>query len=47
MKKEVELNNAKWLVEPGCVVLVTSGTLEKPNVMTFAGRRLLTVPIRA
>ena len=36
MKKEVELNKAKWLVEPGCVVLVTSGTLEKPNVMTFS-----------
>ena len=36
MKKEVELNKAKWLVEPGCVVLVTSGTIEKPNVMTFS-----------
>ena len=36
MKKEVELNKAKWLVEPGCVVLVTSGTMEKPNVMTFS-----------
>ena len=36
MKKEVELSNAKWLVEPGCVILVTSGTLEKPNVMTFS-----------
>jgi len=36
MKKEVQLSKAKWLVEPGCVVLVTSGTLEKPNVMTFS-----------
>jgi flavin reductase (DIM6/NTAB) family NADH-FMN oxidoreductase RutF len=36
MKKEVALNKAKWLVEPGCVVLVTSGTMENPNVMTFS-----------
>jgi len=36
MKKEVELNKAKWLVEPGCVVLVTSGTMDRPNVMTFS-----------
>jgi len=36
MKKEVQLNKAKWLVEPGCVVLVTSGTMQKPNVMTFS-----------
>jgi flavin reductase (DIM6/NTAB) family NADH-FMN oxidoreductase RutF len=36
MKKEVELNKAKWLVEPGCVVMVTSGTMERPNVMTFS-----------
>ena len=36
MKKEVELNKAKWLVEPGCVVLVTSGTMDNPNVMTFS-----------
>ena len=36
MKNEVELSKAKWLVEPGCVVLVTSGTLENPNVMTFS-----------
>jgi len=36
MKEEVALGNAKWLVEPGCVVLVTSGTIEKPNVMTFS-----------
>ena len=36
MKKEVELSKAKWLVEPGCVVLVTSGTMENANVMTFS-----------
>ncbi|MHC4594436.1 MAG: flavin reductase family protein [Planctomycetota bacterium] len=36
MKKQVPLDKAKWLVEPGCVVLVTSGTMEKPNVMTFS-----------
>lgn len=36
MKKEVELHKAKWIVEPGCVVMVTSGTMEKPNVMTFS-----------
>jgi len=36
MKKEVELSEAKWLVEPGCVVLVTSGTMENANVMTFS-----------
>jgi len=36
MKKQVSLSRAKWLVEPGCVVLVTSGTLEKPNMMTIS-----------
>ncbi len=36
MKKEVKLNRAYRLVEPGCVVLVTSGTLKQPNVMTFS-----------
>jgi flavin reductase (DIM6/NTAB) family NADH-FMN oxidoreductase RutF len=36
MKKEVELSEAKWLVEPGCVVLVTSGTMQNANVMTFS-----------
>ncbi|UCG58178.1 MAG: flavin reductase family protein [Phycisphaerales bacterium] len=36
MKKEVELRKAKWLVEPGCVVMVTSGTVDKANVMTFS-----------
>jgi len=36
MKKEIKLNRAYRLVEPGCVVLVTSGTLKHPNVMTFS-----------
>jgi flavin reductase (DIM6/NTAB) family NADH-FMN oxidoreductase RutF len=36
MKKEIELKRAKWLVEPGCVVLVTSGDMQRPNVMTFS-----------
>lgn len=36
MKKEVELSKASGLVEPGCVVLVTSGTVESANVMTFS-----------
>ena len=36
MKKQVPLSKAKWLVEPGCVVLVTSGTAENANVMTFS-----------
>jgi len=36
MKTEISLDRAKWLVEPGCVVLVTSGTMEKANVMTFS-----------
>jgi len=36
MKREVPLNRAKWLVEPGCVVLVTGGTIQKANVMTIS-----------
>lgn len=36
MKTEIPLNKAKWLVEPGCLVMVTSGTMEKANVMTFS-----------
>jgi flavin reductase (DIM6/NTAB) family NADH-FMN oxidoreductase RutF len=36
MKKEIEINKAYRLVEPGCVVLVTSGNLKNPNVMTFS-----------
>jgi flavin reductase (DIM6/NTAB) family NADH-FMN oxidoreductase RutF len=36
MKRGVSLNQAKWLVEPGCVVLVTGGTMRKANVMTIS-----------
>jgi len=36
MKRGVPLNQAKWLIEPGCVVLVTGGTTEKANVMTIS-----------
>ncbi|MHC4519237.1 MAG: flavin reductase family protein [Planctomycetota bacterium] len=36
MKKEVPLNQAKWIIEPGCVVLVTGGTMEHANLMTFS-----------
>jgi flavin reductase (DIM6/NTAB) family NADH-FMN oxidoreductase RutF len=36
MKKDVSLKQAKWIIEPGCVVLVTGGTMEHANVMTFS-----------
>ena len=36
MKKEVALHKAKWLIEPGCVVMVTTGNVDRPNVMTFS-----------
>lgn len=36
MKKQVQLSKAKWLVEPGCVVIVTSGTMGNANLMTFS-----------
>lgn len=36
VKREIELKDAKWLLEAGCVVLVTTGSLERPNVMTFS-----------
>jgi len=36
VKKEISLKKAKWLVEPGCVVLVTAGNRQKANVMTFS-----------
>ena len=36
MKNEVKLSQAKWIVEPGCVVLVTTGSMANPNVMTFS-----------
>lgn len=36
MKRSIALNQAKWLIEPGCVVLVTAGTMDKANLMTFS-----------
>ena len=36
MKRALLLNQAKWLVEPGCVVLITAGTMQKANVMTIS-----------
>ena len=36
MRREVDMSEAKWLLEPGCVVLVTSGAMERRNVMTFS-----------
>ena len=36
MRREIEMSDAKWVLEPGCVVLVTSGSIERPNVMTFS-----------
>lgn len=36
MKTDVPLNQAKWLVEPGCVILVTSGNMDNANIMTFS-----------
>ena len=36
MKKPVRLNQAKWIIEPGCVVLVAGGTMEHANLMTFS-----------
>jgi flavin reductase (DIM6/NTAB) family NADH-FMN oxidoreductase RutF len=36
MKRDVALKEAKWLVEPGCVVLVTTGTMKQANIMTFS-----------
>jgi flavin reductase (DIM6/NTAB) family NADH-FMN oxidoreductase RutF len=36
MKKEVPLGKAKWIIEPGCVLLVTSGSMDRANIMTFS-----------
>jgi flavin reductase (DIM6/NTAB) family NADH-FMN oxidoreductase RutF len=36
MKRGVQLNQAKWLIEPGCVVLVTGGTMDKSNLMAVS-----------
>ncbi|MGE5295650.1 MAG: flavin reductase family protein [Solirubrobacterales bacterium] len=36
MKRGIPLNQSKWVVEPGCVVLVTGGRLAKANAMTIS-----------
>lgn len=36
MKKDVPLSQAKWIIEPGCVVLVAGGTMARANLMTFS-----------
>jgi flavin reductase (DIM6/NTAB) family NADH-FMN oxidoreductase RutF len=36
MKKDISLSKAKWLMEPGCVVLVSTADERKANVMTFS-----------
>jgi flavin reductase (DIM6/NTAB) family NADH-FMN oxidoreductase RutF len=36
MKREIDLKDVKWLLEAGCVVLVTTGSVDSPNVMTFS-----------
>jgi len=36
MKRGIQLSQAKWVIEPGCVVLVTGGTMAKANVMTIS-----------
>lgn len=36
MKKEIALDKSTWLLEPGCVVMVTSGNMKKANIMTFS-----------
>src|SRR3990172_2184524 len=36
MKRGLPLNQEKWLVEPGCVVLVTGGTMQKANVLSIS-----------
>ena len=50
MKKEVELNKAKWLIEPGCVVMVTSGTMDSTRafeeVLTKYLGRIATLALR-
>ena len=36
MKTDIPLIKAKWLLEPGCVVLVSSGDRKRANIMTFS-----------
>lgn len=34
MKRTLNISEFKWLLEAGCVLLVTSGTSDRPNIMT-------------
>jgi flavin reductase (DIM6/NTAB) family NADH-FMN oxidoreductase RutF len=36
MFKEIKLSKSNRLLEPGCVILVTTGTMDRKNVMTFS-----------
>lgn len=36
MKVTIPQKNIKWLLEPGCVVLVTSGTIHRSNIITIS-----------
>jgi flavin reductase (DIM6/NTAB) family NADH-FMN oxidoreductase RutF len=36
MKREITPEKSKWILEPGCVVIGTTGTYEKANAMTFS-----------
>jgi flavin reductase (DIM6/NTAB) family NADH-FMN oxidoreductase RutF len=36
MKRDVSLKQAKWLIEPGCVVLIAGGTMARSNPMTVS-----------
>jgi len=36
MKADIPLDKAKWLMEPGCVVLVSSGDGKRANIMTVS-----------
>jgi len=35
-KANVPLHQAKWLIEPGCVVLISAGTMQRANLMTVS-----------
>lgn len=35
-KVQIPTNQAKWLIEPGCVVLVSAGTMQRANLMTVS-----------
>jgi flavin reductase (DIM6/NTAB) family NADH-FMN oxidoreductase RutF len=42
VKVEVAAEKAKWLVEPGCVIIGTTGVYEKANAMTFSWQTPIT-----